>query len=61
MQLFIQFLPHDVLIKTRLNKVEVHGIIKTCCGFGKLLEYLANKLRAFSKIRLNKNMERSQK
>ena len=56
-----QFLPHDVFIKTRQNRVEVHGNIKTCYGFSERLEYPANKLRSFSKIRLNKNMERSQK
>ena len=56
-----QFLPHDIFIKTRQNRVEVHGNIKTCYGFSERLEHPANKLRSFSKIRLNKNMERSQK
>ena len=48
-----QFLPHGQ------NRIEVHGNIKSCCGFGELLEYSADKLRAFAKIRHRKHMERS--
>ena len=54
-----QFLPHGLFIQTGQNRIEVHGNIKSCCGFGELLEYSADKLRAFAKIRHKKHMERS--
>ena len=49
-----QFLPHDVFIKTRQNRVEVHGNIKTCYGFSERLEYPPTNCAHFRKFDLTR-------
>ena len=48
------FLPHDVFIKTRQNRVEVHGNIKTCYGFSERLEYPPTNCAHFRKFDLTR-------